>query len=75
LQNLRDPLHFRALATQTLRKKTRGQSQPKGSVAPMHKYLEAHGIEKQLQLNGRKGAIQRWAGNRGNPGKKQKAKS
>ncbi len=75
LQNLRDPLHFRALATQTLRKKTRGQSQPKGSVAPMHKYLEAHGIEKQLQLNGRKRALQRWAGNRGNQGKKQKAKS
>src|SRR5258707_6860720 len=53
LQNLRDPLHFRALATQTLRKKTLGQSQPKGSVAPIHKYLEADGIEKQLQLNGR----------------------
>jgi len=39
LQNLRDPLHFRALMTQTLRKKTLGQSQPEGSVAPMHKYL------------------------------------
>src|SRR5712691_4884722 len=75
LQNLRDPLHFRAPAAPALRKKTRGQSQPKGSVAPMHKYLEADGIEKQLQLNSRKGAIQRWAGNRGNPGKKQKAKS
>jgi transcriptional regulator with XRE-family HTH domain len=75
LQNLRDPLHFRALADQTLRKKTPGQSQPKGSVAPMHKYLEADGIEKQLQLNGRKRAIQRWAGNRGNQGRKQKAKS
>ena len=39
LQNLRDPLHFRALMAQTLRKKTLGQSQPEGSVAPMHKYL------------------------------------
>jgi transcriptional regulator with XRE-family HTH domain len=74
LQNLRDPLHFRALITQTMRKKTLGQSQPAGSVAPMHKYLEADGIEKQLQLNGRKRAIQRWAGNRGNSAKKQKAK-
>jgi transcriptional regulator with XRE-family HTH domain len=74
LQNLRDPLHFRDLPTQTLRKKTLGQSQPKGSVAPMHKYLEADGIEKQLQLNGRKKAIQRWARNRGNSAKKQKAK-
>jgi transcriptional regulator with XRE-family HTH domain len=75
LQNLRDPLHFCAFVTQTMRKKTLGQSQPEGSVAPMHKYLEADGIEKQLQLNGRKRAIQRWAGNRGNRGKKQKAKS
>jgi transcriptional regulator with XRE-family HTH domain len=74
LQNLRDPLHFRALTTHTLRKKTPGQSQPEGSVAPMHKYLEADGIEKQLQLNGRERAIQRWAGNRGNRAKKQKAK-
>ncbi|HKV64281.1 MAG TPA: helix-turn-helix transcriptional regulator [Candidatus Acidoferrum sp.] len=75
LQNLRDPLHFRAPTAQTLRKKTLGQSQPEGSVAPMHKYLEAGGIEKQMQLNGRKKAVQRWAGNRGNQPKKQKAKS
>jgi hypothetical protein len=74
LQNLRDPLHFRAATTQTLRKKTPGQFQPEGSVAPMHKYLESDGIEKQLQLNGRKKAIQRWAGNRGSGGKKQKTK-
>jgi hypothetical protein len=74
LQNLRDPLHFRALTTQTLRKKTLGQSQPEGSVAPMHKYLDADGIEKQLQLNGRKKAIQRWAGSRGNTAKKQRGK-
>jgi len=75
LQNLRDPLHFRALTAPTPRKKTRGQSQPKGSVAPMHKYLEADGIEKQLQLNGRKKAIQRWAGNRGHSARKQKGNS
>ena len=75
LQNLRDPLHFRPFAAPTLRKKTLGQSQPERSVAPMHKYLEADGIEKQMQFNGRKKAIQRWAGNRGNRDKKQKAKS
>jgi len=74
LQNLRDPLHFRALAARTLRKSTRGQSQPQGLIAPMHKYLEAEGIEKQLQLNGRKGAIQRWADSRGKRRKEQKAK-
>jgi hypothetical protein len=40
----------------------------------MHKYLEADGIEKQLQLNGRKKAIQRWAGTRGRSRAKQKVK-
>jgi len=74
LQNLRDPLHFRTLTAQTLQKKTLGQSQPKGSVAPMHKYLEADGIEKQMQLNGRKRAIQGWAGGRGNTTKQQRGK-
>jgi hypothetical protein len=75
LQSLRDPLHFRAPVIRTIQKKPRGRSQPKGSIAPMHKYLEADGIEKQLQLDGRKKAIRRWAGNRGSQGKKQKAKS
>jgi transcriptional regulator with XRE-family HTH domain len=74
LQNLRDPLHFRAVTAGTARRKTPGQSQPKGSVAPMHKYLEADGIEKQLQLNGRKKALERWAGSRGNPAKKRTGK-
>jgi hypothetical protein len=71
LQNLRDPLHFRALPTQTVRKKTRVRSQLEGSIAPMHEYLEAEGIEKQLQLNGRKKTVQRWGGSRGNRGKKR----
>lgn len=73
LQNLRDPLHFRASVTQTVHKKTQRQSQPKRSVAPMHTYLEANGIEKQLQLDGRKRALQRRAGNRSR-GKNQKEK-
>jgi transcriptional regulator with XRE-family HTH domain len=74
LQNLRDPLHFRALATQALRKKTRGRSKANGSIAPMHKYLGA-GVEKQLQLDGRKKAVQRWAGDRGGSARKQKENS
>jgi transcriptional regulator with XRE-family HTH domain len=74
LQNLRDPLHFRAPVTPAMRKKTKGQSQPAGSVAPMQKYLEAASIEKQLQLNSRKRAILQWAERRGNPAKKQKRK-
>jgi transcriptional regulator with XRE-family HTH domain len=75
LQDLRDPLHFRALMTQPSQTKIQGQSQPNGSVVPMHKYREASDIEKQLQLNGRKKALHRWAGNKGSRGKKQKAKS
>src|SRR5882724_9761432 len=73
LQNLRDPLHFRSPTAQPLRKKTLGQPQPEGSVAPMHKYLEADGIEKQMQLNGRNKAILRWAESRGKT-KKQRGK-
>jgi hypothetical protein len=73
LQNLRDPLHFRS--PQAPRRTILGQSQAEMSVAPMQKYLEAKGIEKQLQVDGRKKAIQRWAGNKTSRGKKQKAKS
>jgi hypothetical protein len=75
LQDLRDPLHFRALMTPAPQTKIQGQSQPEGSVAPMQKYREANDINRQLQLNGREKALQRWAGNRGSRGKKQKAKS
>ena len=75
LQNLRDPLHFRTHVPPAVQKKALGQSQPKGSIAPMHTYLEANGIEKQLQLDSRKKAIQRWAGNRGRRGKKAKGKA
>src|SRR6266478_8291852 len=74
LQNLRDPLHFRVPVIQAPQKKTLGRSQPKGSIAPMHKYLEADGIEKQLQVDGRKKAIQRWAENKSRD-KKPKTKS
>jgi hypothetical protein len=73
LQNLRDPLHFRAVAAQVLQDKKLGQSQPGASVAPMHTYLQASGIEK-LQLEGRKRASGRWTGKRGSTAKKQKTK-
>ncbi|HEY2822256.1 MAG TPA: hypothetical protein VGJ06_14530 [Candidatus Acidoferrum sp.] len=65
LQNLRDPLHFRARAVRKSSKKTLRQSQPLGSVAPLHRFRDARGIEKQMQLDGRKGAIKRWDGKRG----------
>jgi transcriptional regulator with XRE-family HTH domain len=69
--NLRDPLHFRAPVPSAMQGIKLGRSQPKGSVAPMDTYVEAGGIEKQLQLDSRKLAIQRWAGNRGSASKKQ----
>ena len=75
LQNLRDPVHFGAFAPRILGRKTTGQSQPKGSVAPMHKHLEANRIEKQLQLDGRKKATQRWADNKGRRDKGENAKA
>ncbi|MGA7623351.1 MAG: hypothetical protein WCA91_07215, partial [Candidatus Acidiferrales bacterium] len=75
LQNLRDPLNFRALTTHTPLANIQGQSQSERSVAPMHKYREANDINRQLQLDSRKRATQRWAGNKGSRGKKQKAKS
>ena len=64
LQSLRDPLHFPGLANLPPRTKAAGRSQPKGSVDPMHKDLEANSIEKQTRLHSRKKATQRWAQNR-----------
>jgi transcriptional regulator with XRE-family HTH domain len=75
LQNLRDPLNFRALMTQSRQEATPGPSQPEGSIAPTHNHMEAKAIEKQLQLAGRKRAARYWAGNKGSRGKKERAKS
>ncbi len=75
LQNFRDPLHFRALTIQTSRTKTMGQSRPEGTIPPKDRHQEAEGLEKQVQLDGRKSATQRWAGNKGSRAKKEKAKS
>ena len=72
LQNFRDPLHFRLPQGPNQRKTTVGESQPRGSVVPMHKYQEAAGIEEQLQLNGRKTAIKRWADKRGAKNKRER---
>ena len=69
LQGLRDPLHFRSPATQTSRTKKMGRSQPEGSIAPMQKHPDARGIEKQLQLDGRKKATKRWAENKRRSGR------
>jgi transcriptional regulator with XRE-family HTH domain len=45
------------------------------SVAPLHKYGDSNGVEKQMQVHARRGAIQRWAKNKGRPSaKKRKSK-
>jgi hypothetical protein len=36
--------------------------------------MEAKGVEKQLQLHGRRKAVERWAENKSGLGKKPKAK-
>ncbi len=75
LQNLRDPLHFRSPMPQGARAATPSHSGSERSVAPMHKRTEAKSVEKQLQLHGRKKAMERWAKNKPNRGEKPKAKS
>ncbi|HYB61763.1 MAG TPA: helix-turn-helix transcriptional regulator [Methylomirabilota bacterium] len=75
LQNLRDPLHFRASLPPASGIETTGQSRGEHSVAPMQKYIEAKSIEQQLQLHSRKKALQRWAGNKGNRVRREKANS
>jgi hypothetical protein len=72
LQNLRDPLHFRSPMTPSSPTKPVAQPLAKGSVAPMHKYNEANGVEQQLQLDGRKKAIQRWEDSKESRGKNKK---
>jgi transcriptional regulator with XRE-family HTH domain len=75
LQNLRDPLNFQQLLTRTPRARIWGRSQPEGSVPPMHKHRGASDTSRQLQLDSKKRATPRFAGSKGSPGKKQKAKS
>lgn len=74
LQNLRDPLNFRELMTQTRRAKKKGQSQPEGSVVPMYKNRDTSSINNQLEPDSRKKALQGWAGNRGSWNKRRKTK-
>ena len=64
LQNLRDPLHFRSPLQQSPGAEMTRQSKSDRSAAPMHKRTEAKSVEKQLQLHGRKKAMERWAENK-----------
>jgi len=75
LQNLRDPLHFRAVAPHAPGIRTPSRPRSESSVAPMQRRLEAGGIEKQLQHDGRKRAVERWTKNKGGQGKKRRVKS
>jgi len=51
------------------------QSKSDRSAAPMHKRMDAKSVEKQLQLHGRKKAMERWAENKLSGAKKPRAKS
>jgi hypothetical protein len=53
-----------------MRKKFPAEPEREASAAPMHKHREAGRIEKQLQLDARKAALQRWSEN--NPRKNKK---
>ena len=64
LQNLRDPLHFRSPLPEGRRAGVSSQSESERSAAPMHKRMEAKSVEKQLQLHGRKRAMERRAENK-----------
>ena len=75
LQNLRDPLHFQAPRPETSRVKTPNKARSEQSDAPTHRRLEAGGVEKQLQHDGRKLAVERRAKNRRVRGKKPEIKS
>jgi transcriptional regulator with XRE-family HTH domain len=71
LQNLRDPLHFRLPMSASLRRGKQRRSKSERSVAPMHKYVEAGSIEKQMQVDGRKRAVERWKKNEGQRDRKR----
>src|SRR4029077_10701163 len=75
LQNLRDPLHFQSTLSQGPGAEMPRQSKSDRSAAPMHKRMEAKSVEKQLQLHGRKKAMERWAENKLSGAKKPRAKS
>jgi transcriptional regulator with XRE-family HTH domain len=75
LQNLRDPVHFRSPLPQSPRIGMPSQSKSERSVAPMHKHMEAKSVEEQLQLDGRKRAMEYWEENKRSRGKRPKAKS
>jgi hypothetical protein len=74
LQNLRDPLHFRSPMPRGAGAATPSHSSSERSVAPMHKHKDAKSVEKQLQLHGRKTAMERWVTNKPSRGKKPNAK-
>jgi transcriptional regulator with XRE-family HTH domain len=65
LQNLRDPIHFWSDSDRKGESRTAGQSQPRGSTTHMQRFGDARAIEKQIQLERRKGAIRRWEDDRG----------
>jgi hypothetical protein len=54
-----------------MQKKFPADPEREASAAPMQKHREANGIEKQLQVDARKTAIQRWSKNKAGGNKKK----
>lgn len=77
LQNLRDPLHFSPPKESVVSATADGHRIPNGerSVVPMHKHREARGIEKQMNLETRRAAVDRWAASKTGTRKKKRSKS
>jgi len=75
LQDLRDPLHFRALMTQPHKTKIQVQSRSMGLVAPTREHREINDLNRKHELDREKNALQGVAANARSRGKKQKENS
>jgi transcriptional regulator with XRE-family HTH domain len=74
LQNLRDPLHFRASLPHTAGAGLISPERPGQAVAALHNVLEIKGVDGQLPLSGKKNGVRRWAGSKSSRAKSEKAK-
>lgn len=73
LQNLRDPLHFSNAHGSDAATGSTIPPHGETSIAPMHKHRDATGVEKQMQVDARKRALQRWGQNKAGRRRKTKA--
>jgi hypothetical protein len=75
LQNLRDPLHFRAPMEQNLQEASTDQSEAEVPAPQLRLHVEVNGTAKQLRLGGRKLPAESWAKSKTNRARKLTPKS